>query len=1519
MKTQSRPLLLIALLGLLLIAAALLAANPAVAQDPARADPSLLAPTANANDNSSLQAQDAAATLPPDWEYACADCPYAVYGINTHNLRVDGQGRLHVAFGNFALYHAVLDGGDWQVETVDDQMPRGEFSSLALDAGGNPHILYREYYAGTIYYAYKDAEGWHRETLHQAPYDPSDINRFTTIEVDGQNRPHALFRSYTSESIQPLIHGRREGGVWHFETIDANGVMGLQSALAFDNQGYPHISYADSSTEGIAKIRYAYQDAAGWHYELVEDAITGNTRGESALVLAADGQPVIAYNWTDGNAATIRLARRQSDGTWVKEDVFADSPSGLVPALVLDAAGYPHLVHAGHMGAYWGSAIHTYQDGTGWHSAQVEPVSFNAYATSLARDTGGNLYLFNVADTGGGGEYPLARLLHATLEVGSSTWITGTLGQQAQVGVENSLVLDSGGRPHLASFDQLNLSISYAYWDGAAWQSEVVDTDAYWGFLGQPNPALALDAGEGVHIAYYKDSGLAYGYRDAAGWHTENVPGVGVEDHSSEALAMAPDGTPRIAHSLDNNSLAYSYRDGTGWHTDILTTTGAAHVDLVLDDDGYAHISYLSGGVWYAHQDASGWHLEKVNTSLAAASVYGTSLALDADGNPHIASGNGKVGNDYPIAYSYKEGGTWHSIEVQHNGGAYPSLALDSQGYPHLVYPTSLYQGYPEYKCDLRYAYQDRHGWHYQSLLALHPMWAYYPYTDIALDSQDRPYLSFLRYNTLALVSRTGPPDTEPPTLPANPLLKPADGEIVYSPQPWFDWADATDTYGVVSYTLLLTAEQAGPTVYRRTATQSAYFPGWELSNGSYAWTVRAYDAAGNASAWAAPYSFTVDAGRQALNVKRMGQAGGATYAVAVRGNYAYVGVGPRLVVLDISDPAQPTIAGRTEAMPGLVQGVAVDAGGRLAYVAAGSAGLRVVDVSNPASPVEIGACDTTDSALDVAVADGPAGPIAYVAADWDGLLIIDVSNPAAPTQISVYTSINGPADRVTVLDNYAYIAGSFVLEIIDISNASAPTLASSFNSYPGQAYDVAVISTLGAQEAGDLPAKIAYVANGDAGLRMLDVSDAAAPTAIGVCDTPGTAYGVVVSGSLAYVADLSSGLRILDVADPAAAVEVGSYDTPGNAYSLAVDGTSSHAYVADGSSGLRVVDVSNQAAPAEVGSFVSAPTSPSGVALPSGSTQGAATNNSGRTYAYITDQANGLRILDISNPAAPTEAGSYDTPGRATSVVVASGPGGLYAYVTDDESGLRIIDVSDPAAPAEVGSYDTPGRAWDLTVTNGPGGRYAYIADWNGGLRIVDVTNPAAPTEIGSYVSAGYPYYTGVAVAAGPGGTYAYAADVLYGLRVLDVTNPAAPTEVGFLAGTIHGVVVRGELVYVAAKADGLLIVDVSDATAPAEIGSFDTSEYGWALRVEVVAGATDTYAYVTDSETGLHVVDVSDPAAPTRTGFYQTSDSAGDVALMAGPGGTYACVTDGSGGLLILRYPANRVFLPLVVRNTP
>jgi len=162
-----------------------------------------------------------------------------------------------------------------------------------------------------------------------------------------------------------------------------------------------------------------------------------------------------------------------------------------------------------------------------------------------------------------------------------------------------------------------------------------------------------------------------------------------------------------------------------------------------------------------------------------------------------------------------------------------------------------------------------------------------------------------------------------------------------------------------------------------------------------------------------------------------------------------------------------------------------------------------------------------------------------------------------------------------------------------------------------------------------------------------------------------GIAKAVVVQGNHAYVAAGENGLRVINVSNKSNPTEVAHYDTPGDACDVTVSGN--YAYVADGSSGVRIIDVSNPSSPIEVGAYIRR-----GFAR-SVAVQG--------NYAYVAYEGeaygeNGLHIVDISNPTRPARVGFYTTRGDAYGVAVA----GNYAYVlsfSGPVKRMQIIDIS--------------------------------------------------------------------------------------------------------------------------------------------------------------------------------------------------------------------------------------------------
>ncbi|MBU0507717.1 carboxypeptidase regulatory-like domain-containing protein [bacterium] len=178
------------------------------------------------------------------------------------------------------------------------------------------------------------------------------------------------------------------------------------------------------------------------------------------------------------------------------------------------------------------------------------------------------------------------------------------------------------------------------------------------------------------------------------------------------------------------------------------------------------------------------------------------------------------------------------------------------------------------------------------------------------------------------------------------------------------------------------------------------------------------------------------------------------------------------------------------------------------------------------------------------------------MADDASGLRIINISSPTAPTEVGFHNT-PGYAYGVAVSGNYAYVADyEQGLRVVNITSPSTP-IEVGFYDTPGIALRVSISGSY------------AYVGDRQGGLRIIDISNPSAPTLAGFYATPSWAHGVAVSGNHVYVADFNSGLRIINISNPAAPVQVGFYDTPGQAYGVAVSGN--YAYVADGPSGFGI------------------------------------------------------------------------------------------------------------------------------------------------------------------------------------------------------------------------------------------------------------------------------------------------------------------------------------------------------------
>jgi len=207
----------------------------------------------------------------------------------------------------------------------------------------------------------------------------------------------------------------------------------------------------------------------------------------------------------------------------------------------------------------------------------------------------------------------------------------------------------------------------------------------------------------------------------------------------------------------------------------------------------------------------------------------------------------------------------------------------------------------------------------------------------------------------------------------------------------------------------------------------------------------------------------------------------GNVQSVEVSGDHLFVAAsGEGLRVIDVGDPTSPVEIGALDT-PGYAVDVAVS--GDHAFVADSESGLRIIDVSDPTSPIEVGFHDSSEdgeirlcevSADYVFVFDVIRGIDGYVTY----FKVLDVSDPTTPVEIGSVWTGDAPRDLV-LAGEFAYYVYWGGLVAIDISDPASPTRASTYPT-PGSSAGVAFSGSH------------IVVADGDAGMEVFGECGAA-------------------------------------------------------------------------------------------------------------------------------------------------------------------------------------------------------------------------------------------------------------------------------------------------------------------------------------------------------------------------------------------------------------------------------------------
>ncbi|MCH7761061.1 choice-of-anchor B family protein [candidate division TA06 bacterium] len=323
---------------------------------------------------------------------------------------------------------------------------------------------------------------------------------------------------------------------------------------------------------------------------------------------------------------------------------------------------------------------------------------------------------------------------------------------------------------------------------------------------------------------------------------------------------------------------------------------------------------------------------------------------------------------------------------------------------------------------------------------------------------------------------------------------------------------------------------------------------------------------------------FTAKAQSQvSFNVTRLGLLPGGLrdcwgyVDTTISREFALICKGNALGVVDVTDPTNPI---EVSTVPSLGLDLKdVKTYQNYAYAVNQSGPIQIIDLSNPDSAFTAAVFQTGNipGAHNIYI-DGHYAYLGMNGAGTRDLRILDLTIPLAPVEVGFWTHPN-QGGWVQSHDIYvrndtcfvAYLAGG--VPILDVTDKTNPqTLA--ILQYPGN-----FTHNVWTTEDGRYLLTTDEVLNGI--LRIWDIQDLSNIQEVGSYfpEPNRVIHNVYVLGDFAYMSYYGKGVRIVDISDPTQPAEVGFYDTLGSTWGLYPFTPSGNIYVSDIAEGLFVLE----------------------------------------------------------------------------------------------------------------------------------------------------------------------------------------------------------------------------------------------------------------------------------------------------------------------------------------------------------
>lgn len=295
----------------------------------------------------------------------------------------------------------------------------------------------------------------------------------------------------------------------------------------------------------------------------------------------------------------------------------------------------------------------------------------------------------------------IAGLYYANNEKGSFRSVC--IDKTAKASTFIDLAIDSKGCLHVAYMDESACDLLYLSNVGGKWQRTVVDSVGNTGLF----PDLTIDSEDNVHISYlstvdfHLDNTLKYASNIGGVW---SISSIGPCGYNPTAIAVDSAG---YAHVCFVGSqlvyqvplpLNYITNDAGSWSAPVAIDYEAIYPSIASGTGGMMYVAYASfipgtdptfatlnlasstDGLVWSSEVVDGSGIVEIGPELA--------IALDANGDVHIAYTEVRSSSDYHVMYAENTGAVWNIQTVTH--GSSSSMALDKGSNPHIAYHNEL-------------------------------------------------------------------------------------------------------------------------------------------------------------------------------------------------------------------------------------------------------------------------------------------------------------------------------------------------------------------------------------------------------------------------------------------------------------------------------------------------------------------------------------------------------------------------------------------------------------------------------------------------------------------------------------------------------------------------------------------------------------------------------------------------------------------------------------------------------------